>query len=249
MLLGVVGSVTPPNFGGGTSSGGSGVTWVSNDGQWSAEEGENNKFTITRWDGWVLEYRNGRIYRMTTDGGKVLGWGYDENNPAIATRVYDVATGNDVITLGVSDKVEEMIGAGVSRGAHTITVNGDTYSFKYDGGRCRKWTSRTGGRSNGALRTRGWDESPDAHTGERMVEELGVRQHEPEVKERRHLELHGDGRGGRNRWSDLQPSDDAEDPVMGWRGGKSGIPGEQLGGNPHGRARERDDEFELPVGG
>lgn len=134
MLLGVVGSVTPPNFGGGTSSGGSGVTWVSNDGQWSAEEGENNKFTITRWDGWVLEYRNGRIYRMTTDGGKVLGWGYDENNPAIATRVYDVATGNDVITLGVSDKVEEMIGAGVSRGAHTITVNGDTYSFKYDGG-------------------------------------------------------------------------------------------------------------------
>ena len=111
-----------------------GGAWVSNDGQWSAEEGENNKFTITRWDGWVLEYRNGRIYRLTTDGGKVLGWGYDGNNPAIATRVYDVATGNDVITLGVSDKVEDMIGAGVSRGAHTLTVNGDTYSFKYDGG-------------------------------------------------------------------------------------------------------------------
>jgi RHS repeat-associated protein len=111
-----------------------GGAWVSNDGQWSAEEGANNKFTITRWDGWVLEYRNGRIYRMTTDGGKVLGWGYDASNEALVTRVYEVATGNDVITVGISDKVEDMIGAGVSRGAHTITVNGDTYSFKYDGG-------------------------------------------------------------------------------------------------------------------
>jgi RHS repeat-associated protein len=109
-------------------------TWTSNDGQWTGVESANNTFTITRWDGWQLVYRNGLISRLRTDGGKVLGWDYDVNNPVLATRVYDVATGNDIITVGVSDNVADMIGAGVSRGAHSVTVNGDTYSFKYDGG-------------------------------------------------------------------------------------------------------------------
>ena len=107
---------------------------MSNDGQWTGVEGANNSFTIRRWDGWELVFRNGRIYRLTTDGGRVLGWDYDVSNPALVTRVYDVATGGDVITVGLSDKVEDMIGAGVSRGAHTVTVNGDTYSFKYENG-------------------------------------------------------------------------------------------------------------------
>ena len=111
-----------------------GGTWTSNDGQWTGVEGINNTFTITRWDGWKLEYRNGRITRLTTDGGRVLGWDYDGNNPAVANRVYDVATGNDVITVGLSDNVADMIGAGVSRGAHSVTVNGDAYSFKYENG-------------------------------------------------------------------------------------------------------------------
>jgi RHS repeat-associated protein len=111
-----------------------GGTWTSNDGQWTGVEGVNNTFTITRWDGWKLEYRNGRITRLTTDGGRVLGWDYDGNNPAVANRVYDVATGNDVITVGLSDNVADMIGAGVSRGAHSVTVNGDAYSFKYENG-------------------------------------------------------------------------------------------------------------------
>jgi len=109
-------------------------SWVSNDGQWVGVEGANNSFTIRRWDGWELVFQNGRISRMTTGTGRVLGWDYDGNNPGVANRVYEVATGNTVITVGVSDKVEDMIGAGVSRGAHTVTVNGDTYSFKYENG-------------------------------------------------------------------------------------------------------------------
>jgi RHS repeat-associated protein len=128
MLLGTGAVLPPPNFGGG------GGTWVSNDGQWVGVEGANNSFTIRRWDGWELVYQNGRISRMTTDTGRVLGWDYDGNNPGVANRVYEVATGNTVISVGVSDKVEDMMGAGVGRGAHTVTVNGDTYSFKYENG-------------------------------------------------------------------------------------------------------------------
>ena len=143
--------------------------WVSNDGEWLGVEGGNNSFVIRRWDGWVLEYRNGRILRMTTDSGREIGWEYDGSNPGLVTRVYDVATGNAAISVGVSEKVEEMMGAGVRRGAHTVTVNGDTYGFKYENGtlsavefpdgRKKRWRLGSGGPGASRLtltRESGW---------------------------------------------------------------------------------------------
>jgi len=122
-------------------SGGKGVPsqtmpthWLSNDGQWKGVETFDGVFTITRWDNWELQFNQGKIFRMTTDEGRMVGWEYDEGATGIATRVYDVASGNTVIQLGVSSSGADMLGSSVGRGAHSITVNGDTYLFGYSGG-------------------------------------------------------------------------------------------------------------------
>lgn len=108
--------------------------WLSNDGQWKGVEISDGAFIITRWDSWSVIFQKGKIAQMNTDDGRSLRWEYDQAGSGIATRVYDMANGNTVIQLGVSSDGAEMMGSSVPRGAHSITVNGDTYLFGYSEG-------------------------------------------------------------------------------------------------------------------
>jgi len=107
--------------------------WKNNDTQWTGVE-DGTKFTITRWDGWEMEFRDGRIYRLKTEDNRTLRWEYDSINPALVTRVYEPSTNTTTITVGLSGNDLHMDGSSTMRGAHTLTVNGDTYTFKYAGG-------------------------------------------------------------------------------------------------------------------
>jgi len=109
--------------------------WKSNDGQWGGtEDTTHNKFTVTRWDGWVLEYQNGRIKKLVTDDNRTLVWCYDSTDPRLVTAVKEPATNNTVVSVGISSDNLEMAGSSAVRGAHTLTVNGDVYTFNYAGG-------------------------------------------------------------------------------------------------------------------
>lgn len=107
--------------------------WKNNDTQWTGAE-DGTKFTITRWDGWEMEFRDGRIYRLKTDDDRTFRWEYDSINPALVTRVYEPSTNTTTITVGLSGNDFHMDGSSTMRGAHTLTVNGDTYTFAYSGG-------------------------------------------------------------------------------------------------------------------
>ncbi|MCX6972328.1 MAG: hypothetical protein NTV93_19565 [Verrucomicrobia bacterium] len=107
--------------------------WRSNNNQWTGVE-DGNKFTITRWDGWEIEFHDGRIYSLKTDDNRTLRWEYDSVNPALVTRVYEPSTNETTIQVGISASDLHMCGSSTLRGAHTLTVNGDTYTFSYFGG-------------------------------------------------------------------------------------------------------------------
>ncbi|MCK9589914.1 MAG: hypothetical protein M0Q93_11220, partial [Terrimicrobiaceae bacterium] len=107
--------------------------WKNNDTQWTGAE-DGTKFTITRWDGWEMEFRDGLIYRLKTEDNRTLRWEYDSINPALVTRVYEPSTNTTTITVGLSGNDFHMDGSSTMRGAHTLTVNGDTYTFAYFGG-------------------------------------------------------------------------------------------------------------------
>lgn len=112
---------------------GSIITWKSNDRQWTGVEEGGTKFTITRWDGWQLEYLGGRIVKLVTEDNRTLLWTYDSTNPHVAIEVKE--SGQDpVVTVELSMDPVEMAGASSPRGAHTLTVNGDIYTFNYANG-------------------------------------------------------------------------------------------------------------------
>jgi len=77
--------------------------WKNNDTQWTGVEDET-KFTITRWDGWEMEFRDGRIYRLKTEDDRTLRWEYDSINPALVTRVYEPSTNTTTISVELSSK-------------------------------------------------------------------------------------------------------------------------------------------------
>lgn len=108
-------------------------SWKSNDTQWTGIE-DGNKFTITRWDGWEIEFRDGRIYRLKTDENRTLRWEYESAYSPLVTRVYEPATGATTISVGLSDDPLLMYGSSTLKGAHSLTINGDTYTLSYAGG-------------------------------------------------------------------------------------------------------------------
>ena len=109
------------------------AVWKSNDTQWTGVE-DGTKFTITRWDGWEIEFRNGLIYRLKTDDNRTLRWESDATDPSLVTRIYEPQTNNTVLTVGLSNDPLEMMGSSTLRGARTLTVNGDAYTLSYEGG-------------------------------------------------------------------------------------------------------------------
>jgi len=108
-------------------------SWENTSTQWVGIE-DGTKFTITRWDGWEMEFRDGHIYRLTTEDGRTLRWDRDALDARLATRVYEPATNTEAVTVGISSRDIDMDQSSTLRGAHTLTVNGDTYTFTYFGG-------------------------------------------------------------------------------------------------------------------
>ena len=97
------------------------------------EDEGNGKFTITRWDGWQLEFKDGRIRKLITEDSRTLHWSYDSTNPNLVTEIKEI--GKDaVLALAISNNPLEMAGSSTDRGAHALTVNGDQYVFKYANG-------------------------------------------------------------------------------------------------------------------
>lgn len=114
----------------------SGVTpgWKSNDTQWGGvEDTVNNKFTVTRWDGWVMEFKDGRIKKLVTEDNRTLNWTYDSTDSRLVTEIKEVGE-DPVVEIEISNNPLHMAGSSAVRGAHKITVNGDVYTFKYSGG-------------------------------------------------------------------------------------------------------------------
>lgn len=114
----------------------SGVTpaWKSNDQQWGGvEDVSNGKFTITSWDGWQLEFKDGRIKKLVTDDNRTVNWIRDSADPRLVTEVKEPG-GSAIIQIEISSDPLKMAGSSAVRGAHKITVNGDAYTFKYANG-------------------------------------------------------------------------------------------------------------------
>jgi len=109
------------------------AAWKSNDTEWTGVE-DGTKFTITRWDGWEIEFREGRIYRLKTDDNRTLRWEYESAYSPLVTRIYEPATGATTVAVGLSDDPLLMYGSSTIKGAHTLTVNGDAYTFAYANG-------------------------------------------------------------------------------------------------------------------
>ncbi|HRJ71067.1 MAG TPA: RHS repeat-associated core domain-containing protein [Terrimicrobiaceae bacterium] len=107
--------------------------WKSNDGQWTAvEDEEDEKFNVTSWDNWRLEFVQGRIKKLITEDNRTLLWTYDGTDARLVVNVREVGE-DPVVVIGISDDPLEMAGSSAVRGAHTLTVNGDAYTFKYAG--------------------------------------------------------------------------------------------------------------------
>ena len=110
------------------------VVWQNNDNSWVGTEGSGwGNFTMTRWDGWQIEFRGSFIYKLKTDTGRVLHWSYDTVNPGLAIRISEVGNSKEV-RLVLSDDEEVMGGSSVSRGAGQLIVNEETYTFSYING-------------------------------------------------------------------------------------------------------------------
>lgn len=105
--------------------------WKSNDKQWSGvEDLGNNKFTVTSWDGWQLEFQDGRIKKLVSDDSRVVNWSYDTTDPRLVTEVKEVGQ-SAVVEVEISNDPVKMAGSSTVRGAHKITINGDVYTLKY----------------------------------------------------------------------------------------------------------------------
>lgn len=77
--------------------------WRNNSKQWVGVESEGGtKFLITRWDGWKMEFVNGRIKKLVTEDKRLLIWGYDSLDSALVTSVKEVGR-DPVVTVGISD--------------------------------------------------------------------------------------------------------------------------------------------------
>jgi len=109
-------------------------TWLNNKTDWEGTEGSSNTFTITRWDGWQLVFKNGLISSLLTPDHRQLNWQYDVNDPTLVTQIYEVGTGNVVVSVGLSSDATSMLDSSSAYGAHTLTINGDIYTFKYANG-------------------------------------------------------------------------------------------------------------------
>jgi len=108
--------------------------WKSNDKQWGGvEDTENSKFTVTSWDGWILEFRDGRIKKLITEDERTVNWTYDTTDPRLVTEVKELGE-DPIVQIEISDDGLKMAGSSSLRGAHRITVNGDGYTFEYFGG-------------------------------------------------------------------------------------------------------------------
>lgn len=113
----------------------SGPQWKSSDGQWTATTGSTGSgselianstpdFTITSWDGWELEFDEGRIARLKTDDNRTLRWEYDSVYPGVVKRIYDVANNNTVVSVErESSSVIDSYHFNVGK----IIINGDEY--------------------------------------------------------------------------------------------------------------------------
>jgi hypothetical protein len=77
---------------------------------------DGNKFIITESDGWVTRYKDGKIWQVQTDSGRVLTWYYRNN---IATEIKEERTGNSAV------KVEY----GTNGKPAGFSVNGKLHNF------------------------------------------------------------------------------------------------------------------------
>ncbi len=94
-----------------------GEAFTSADGEWSAIYTDDDEvFRMSRWDGWELEFREGRIDHCITDSGKRLDWNYGQSD-----RLTSVSTPGlgAIITVAWN-------GSAVSG----ITINGSTYGIQ-----------------------------------------------------------------------------------------------------------------------
>lgn len=113
-----------------------GVTpaWKSNDLQWGGvEDSVNGKFTITSWDGWSLEYKDGRIKKLVTEDSRTLLWAYDSTDVRLVTSIKESGEAPE-LEVQISNDPLDMAGSSAVRGASKITVNGDIYTLKYANG-------------------------------------------------------------------------------------------------------------------
>ncbi len=95
--------------------------FASASGEWAAVlTPADGKFTMTRWDGWELEFRNGRIHHCTTDSGKRINWHHDG-----AGRLTSVSTPDAGAVITVTWN-----GGAVSQ----LTVNGSDYAIQSNAG-------------------------------------------------------------------------------------------------------------------
>ena len=122
--------------GGGSSSGGAGAAasgpgvWAgtaepnegaSPDGEWTVVKDvhpntEIVTYTITRWDGWEMVYREGRLIRLTSDRGQAVEWQYNGPDGCLSQIV---STPLNAVLLQVN-----YAGSGA---VSSIEVNGDSY--------------------------------------------------------------------------------------------------------------------------
>jgi hypothetical protein len=122
--------------------------WKNNNTQWTGAE-DGTKFTITRWDGWEMEFHDGRIYRLKTEDDRTLRWEYDSADPELVTRVYEPSTNATTISVGLSGIDSHMAGSSTMRGAHTLTVNGTPTRSATPAEHCRTSHFPMEGRSSG----------------------------------------------------------------------------------------------------
>ena len=76
-------------------------------------------FTITRWDGWEMVYREGRLIRLTSDRGRVAEWQYTGPGERLS-RI--VSSPSNAVLLQVN-----YAGSAATSPVSSISVNGDSY--------------------------------------------------------------------------------------------------------------------------
>lgn len=77
--------------------------WRNNNKQWTGVElGSGTRFLITRWDGWKMEFVNGRIKKLVTEDNRLLIWDYDSFDSDLVATVKEAGY-DPVVTVGISD--------------------------------------------------------------------------------------------------------------------------------------------------